>query len=449
MKALTQVLFVLFPWQVSDKMNKNFGIQYRPLSLVLLTIFLLQGYLSPPAALSETLVNKSNWKEVEGFLPDQIIEWIKNGEWIIHTADSLAYAPDGGLLSLTQPFFKETSKTNNGKFGVNNEGLLIDIKTDKPPAHIVGIPFPAIDPDDSQAGIKAIYNKYFYPLSFGNKLFDTSIITLGMSGIEKEMQVQLREFCITGLPSLKNTKNKKYIEKYSIAHIKKPFDMAGTAVMKWRYLNHRRDLDYVYIPAMHKVRRMSPTNNLDDLLRDDGKVSDYKWTLIGSAVTYVPFHSQEPIEMIPGDKRGEWKTNTKTGIKFGYTTKDWKGAPWCPLNPVWVKRKVLIIDAKSKNPGIKHGEQHIWIDAETFLPVYKFVKDQSQNPWKITILIGAYLANADRSFESVVATSQIVIDLKLKNSTIVNVMDVGQNFVFYASLNKSTFSLSGFQQFCR
>jgi hypothetical protein len=192
---------------------------------------------------------------------------------------------------------------------------------------------------------------------------------------------------------------------------------------------------------------MSPPQSPDNLFKDDRKVTDCQWSLIGTTVSYAPFHSQKPIEMVPGDKKGEWKTNIKTESGFGYTNKDWIGAPWCPLNTVWVKRKMLIIEAKSKDPKNKHGEHHIWLDAETFLPLYHFVKDLSENPWKISISISAYLASTDLNFETLGITKAVEVDLKQNNSTIVSFMDVSQPFVCFANLDIGNFSLSGFKQF--
>ena len=73
-----------------------------------------------------------------------------------------------------------------------------------------------------------------------------------------------------------------------------PADLNGTAALTWRYRDsEKRDSSWAYVPALRRVRAVSPANRSDgflgsDMSQDDGqffdgKPEDFTWTLKGDS----------------------------------------------------------------------------------------------------------------------------------------------------------------------
>ena len=89
--------------------------------------------------------------------------------------------------------------------------------------------------------------------------------------------------------------NPDRLEFYTQVLIKSPYDMEGTALMTWRYLDNRQDMLFGYVPAIRRVRRLTPAGRSDalfgsDFARDDGgyaaydgKIGDVDWKILGEA----------------------------------------------------------------------------------------------------------------------------------------------------------------------
>ena len=96
--------------------------------------------------------------------------------------------------------------------------------------------------------------------------------------------------------------------------------MNGIISLSWRYRGaDQRDSIWSYVPALRRVRQVSPANRSDgflgsDLTQDDGayfdgKVQDFTWKLVGEQDLLVLFDRpsfEEPakLERLPG---GGWR----------------------------------------------------------------------------------------------------------------------------------------------
>ncbi|MCI0637158.1 MAG: outer membrane lipoprotein-sorting protein, partial [Actinobacteria bacterium] len=78
----------------------------------------------------------------------------------------------------------------------------------------------------------------------------------------------------------------------NLALVVGPADLNGTAALTWRYRDAgRRDSTWSYVPALRRVRAVSPSNRSDGFLGSDtsqddaqffdAKVEDFQWTLAG------------------------------------------------------------------------------------------------------------------------------------------------------------------------
>ena len=58
--------------------------------------------------------------------------------------------------------------------------------------------------------------------------------------------------------------------KDQITRANSPYDMAGTAVLTWRYRDPKaEDNSFAYVPAIRRVRRMTPANRSDAMMGSD------------------------------------------------------------------------------------------------------------------------------------------------------------------------------------
>ena len=74
--------------------------------------------------------------------------------------------------------------------------------------------------------------------------------------------------------------------------------MKGTNILLWRYRDERMDSTFAYVPAIRRVRRMSPANRSDAFLGSDfcvddawgygGKINAFTWKVIKKTDQLLP-----------------------------------------------------------------------------------------------------------------------------------------------------------------
>jgi hypothetical protein len=358
------------------------------------------------------------------------------------------------------PYAIESFTANVGKYELNEEDIIIEAETGKMAKLILGFPFPKIDPDDPKAAIKIMYNKQYVTYVIGFKKFSTFVWWIGRStGFEREISIIFNDAYLTGFPGAREYKNPKDVERYALVSVKAPYDLAGTAQLMWRYLSAKADMNFAYVPAIRRVRRMSPANRsdgfvgsdfaVDDILAYDGKIPFFEWELIEKKEALVPFAGAEPTEA-EVNQRGEWETGRKRPtMRYGFQDEEWQGAPWAPLNPIYVKRPVWVIKAKSKDPYYNYGTQYIWVFADSWGPAYKMVHDRSEKFWKFLSTTTAGYETDDKKVKFLSWMDHLIVDTRREHATVISQLHPDTNLVFNAVLDLNDFSLAGFQKYCK
>jgi hypothetical protein len=431
--------------------------ELRYLGICLLTV-LLVVCRAPVASCDVSpgdVIDKSNWQKLEGLVPDPLLNWVKKGDWIIGIEelnyDPHAYQPDFALDGI---------KTNAGKYALGADEGIVDSETGKPPEYIIGIPFPGVDPNDQGAAVKMMHNNHYMQYLSADLRFSFGLIWMGRRGYEREVGAVWMQAAMDGWPGVRDRKNPNRMEKYAIALVQKPFDVKGTAIMTWRYLAAEKyDDSFGYIPAVRRVRRMSPANRSDafvgsDLCIDDangydGKVAAFEWKLLGQQEAIVPFYDPDPVRIVQ-DENGEWSTTSDVKeLIWGYRKEGWQGAPWAPTNMTWVKRPVHIMEVKPKDPYYNYGTHYMWIDAETYACNYKVIHDRSGAYWKTFVKGDSGLIDKDKTFRLLTVAIQLIVDDRSEHSTVIEDFSPKNIFTYYAQTDLNDFSLSGFQRFCK
>ena len=246
----------------------------------------------------------------------------------------------------------------------------------------MGRPFPDIRQDDPDAGYKVLWNTDLHrSTTAATAATSRNLNWVSRTGVERSAGQDVIFLYYDGQP-------KHYIPPANpdnllfqfLALTLSPADLQGTAALSWRYKDPgKRDASWAYVPALRRVRAVSPTNRSDgflgsDLSQDDGnffdgKPEDFTWKLVGrrEALRFTDPDSlagKVQRRALPG---GGWRTTfTNNDRTAGFQVKDWKGVAWAPVAAALAKRNVWVIEGTPKDQYYLYGKIELWIDDYTY-----------------------------------------------------------------------------------
>jgi hypothetical protein len=236
--------------------------------------------------------------------------------------------------------------------------------------------------------------------------------------------------------------------------------MAGSSIMTWRYRDPKKqDNSFAYSPMIRRVRRMSAANRSDalagsDLAIDDangydGKITAFTWKILRRQEGLIPVLDVEP-ERIVKNEEGEWETTKEIKpVVYGYQKEGWQGAAWAPTNFCWVKRPIIVIEMRPKDPYYNYGVQHLWVEAETYGCSWKVIHDKAGDYWKTLFISGTACESDDKSMRFLTVSSQQMIDDRANRSSVIEDCSPRNIWAYFAKVDINYFSLGGFQKFCK
>jgi len=427
--------------------------------LVVLSILFL-WLVSPAKAGTSTdepeplRIGKDNWKQVEGLVPDQMQVWLEQG-CIQLDVRKIDFSPWEYFPSYT----KESWEKNAGMFELDEKNQVVAKGTGELARAVVGLPFPKIAPDDTRAATKLMYNKQYLPYQLEAMIFTTNVSWIGGRGLERDVEAGYLDSYLTGWPGADKYDNPRGVERDSILRVRKPYDLAGTAVMLWRYFSSKADMNFSYVPAIRRIRRTSPANRsdgflgsdfcVDDIVGYDGKVPAFEWKLLEKREALIAMVSAQPLQVLPYGEKGWMISKDVKPLRYGYHEKESGLALWWPLDVIFVKRPILVVEGKARDPYYNYGTQHIWLDAETFVPAYKIVFDRSGEFWKIVMLDLVLFESGDGKKRFLGISDHVVVDVKREHATYLKLLDPSTEGVYFARINLNEYTLAGFQKYCK
>lgn len=344
------------------------------------------------------VLGKDNAELAEGILPPEILEHYKRGEYI----NAVGEWKDGDLKR--GEAFEKATASNLGRFDLTPEGTIIDKATGQQPPAIHGYPFPQIDRADPRAAVKIIWNYYYQFWSNGNRRNITRLDWLNRSAAERKtiMDVYFQQYDGVSEEDRRKSNPNNLLQQF-LATALEPNDMYGTTALSWRYRDPgKRDSNWAYVPALRRVRQVSPSNRSDgflgsDMSQDDGpyfdgKPEDFEWKLVGEQDI---LRLADP-NSLSGDTRfitlpnGGWRVPFKPIPMAGYQDPNWKGVAWAPVNWVLVRRPVWVIEAVPKDKYYLYGKIQLMIDRESFWGTWSRKFDW-QGELVMSYQIGGYL----------------------------------------------------------
>jgi hypothetical protein len=207
------------------------------------------------------------------------------------------------------------------------------------------------------------------------------MVWVGPKAKQREAVLESHLLFQEGVPPARAPKeNALNLAQQTRAVVTSPADLNGTTSLAWRFRDpEKQDQAWTYVPALRRVRQVSPANRSDgflgsDLSQDDGaifdgKPEDFEWKLVGERTTLA---LADPASLAGAVKRtvrpdggfdDEWPADSKVA---GYQDPGWTGLAWAPLAPVLVERKVWIVEATPRDPYYLFTKIELAIDQETF-----------------------------------------------------------------------------------
>ncbi|HZR79668.1 MAG TPA: DUF1329 domain-containing protein [Candidatus Binatia bacterium] len=319
-------------------------------------------------------IDQSTWKQVDGLLPPEILKHYREGEYqnpvAEWPADKYNWPPD----------FKSATESNEGKFKIGPTGEILSVETGQQPPFILGYPFPRIDPKDPQAGVKIVWNQFYRFYYYGNSYNESQVNWVSPTGMERRTDQRVSFAYYDGVTESERRPNPQNFLSQFLAVTDTPADLNGTAALSWRYRDPgKRDSSWAYVPALRRVRAVSPSNRSDgflgsDMSQDDGpffdgKPEDFEWTLKEETdgmriAESLNLEGKSKSKWIDG--KG-WDADWPDLPFIGYMDPDWKGVAWAPHGAaVLAKRRFWVVEGVPKDKYYLYGKLELWIDKITF-----------------------------------------------------------------------------------
>lgn len=391
----------------------------------------------------------------ESLLPESVARWVQKGDLVLEVGTL-----DYDLGEYWPPVAEDSFESNAGKYDLDEEDHIVHAGTGEAAIFVVGIPFPDLDSDDPKAAQKILYNKNYYTHSTGNQRLPLKVMWMNRRGKEREVAFEYQTDPLDGHGGAADERNPKGIERHYIIAVKHPPDIAGTNILNWRYRDVRPDSLFGYLPAIRRVRRMSPANRsdaflgsdicIDDAWGFDGKIQEFDWRLLARREVLVPFLDSSPQPLVVnGD--GEWKSTKEIKeVDFVFQRPGRTGVSWAPTNLVWVKRPVYILEGTPKDPYYNYGTFTLWLDAEVNLPMYyKVIHDRAGEYWKTLWMSYSGMRSADGRCRLIANTSMQAVDDRADHCTINEVCSPNHIWTWFAKQDRNDYSLAGFQRLCK
>jgi hypothetical protein len=360
------------------------------------------------------------------------------------------------------PFFKEYEKNElyeaasakfRGQARIGKDGAIEN--------YTAGRPFATEDIDckgDPQAGIKIIWNfaktwngdghRAVWSYTYWDR---GEQLPLYYEGQAKGIQMMERiepEYLAENQGDIFRGEKRRYISGLEITA---PFDARGIMLLSYRYKAAdgpldlaRNDDTWVYVPDLRRVRRISRAQRTDSVAGTDFTADDlrsfsgippqYSWECLGEA------HILGPM-------------NTKH-LGYPYST-DYNYGPYgfSYANDRWELRDTWIVRFDPKNDDHPYHHKDIYIDKNTYEPLYSFAYDRKRELWKIIWHNHRY--SEDWNGEDPKAKSGVwyptwqgidnkpVKDLRLSTDIIVNVQTGTGNRIEFVNNEGSPFTSKG------
>ena len=416
--------------------------------LIVLLLSLLFTFPCDPLVWAELQpgdrLGQKNWQEAEGLMPDLILRRFQDGSYearIVTLTDTLRWGSK----------FTAASEANAGKFTVDAEGSLLDAVTHTHPPFLYGYPFPRIDPSDPHAAAQVMYNFSYTLMQPDDADRFSNLHWVSPTRLERHVEFQGQILFYGSRFSGPIANPDATLRKAIVAGVS-PHEVVGVVILQWVYLDPRQwNSLWTFIPALNRVRRLTPANSSDrlfgsELTHDDpylfsGKVPYFTWKLVGVQDALVPYTLPNPKPLRPADQ-GYRLAFTEDFLQMGWETEGWKGKPWWPTSYRLVRRPVWVVEAVPKDPKYTTGRQVLWIDRELYVGYYKETYDKEGQQWRMILNSVSIARTAEGDFSVAQPDLTLSVDEQRNRASVELPLQPGQKLAFNVGLSSELFTQS-------
>ena len=324
------------------------------------------------------VVGFADIEKLKDYLPAQFWD---NREFFFYEGMQLQIGPTQRSYGTSDAYVAATEK-HKGEAKIGEDGALVN--------YTGGRPFPNETIDckgDPNAGVKIIWNfNKSWNGSGGNAAWSYTYwdrgeqLPLYYEGTSRTVKLAQNVEPQYADNNGDIFPNEKRLGAFGI-DVDAPFDARGILVLTYRYKNAdapikeaKNDDTWVYVPDLRRVRRISSAQRtdsvqgtdftMDDLRSFSGIPPQFKWQCLGEKKVIAP-------------------VNTKT-LAYPYTdTYNFGPYGFSYASDRWEVRDAWIVRFIPKNEDHPYHHKDIYIDKDTYEPLYSFAYDRKNELWKI------------------------------------------------------------------
>jgi len=363
-----------------------------------------EAFISPDVPPPGTVVEASNLERWKDFISPSIAWAVRRGAKLPVVANQ-PIELEPARAEATQRYSSQVRLSDDKTYMVN---------------YVAGIPFPFVQTDDPDAGIKMILN-----WDSRIVLDDLDIRNFGCqtgsfgdkSGLEVERDYITghfrRLYYVSRLyedpkPTWANPESIRYREM--LHPVLEPFDLKGAGFTYNRFQDPRRQDDsWLYFPQTKRVRRLSTAQRSEGVFGQDIDLDSYggyggnpswtQWRLLGTKTVIASMHARNlPSKWLPPP------------VDFLH-------------DDDWEPRDVWVLEGRSRLPGYAFGSRVIYVDRESFFIPYTEIFDLQGRLWKALVQNWAYRdkmrpeSKYSVGYQRTVLASVEMFDMQLNHAT--------------------------------
>jgi hypothetical protein len=359
------------------------------------------GYSAQPELQAGETIGPQNWGRVKGMVGENLLNRIKQG-YSFQIKNNPVIGPPREYVAASAQYA--------GQVKLGPRGELFN--------YTAGQPFPNIDTNDPQAGLKMAWNFYWrwigddYKTGGGTGQGKIIRYAIERDGSERRADVLHHSIKARGRVSLSADAllpGYEHIDWMQLRADEYPRDTSGTTTLEIRYASPDREDDlYRYVPSIRRVRRAPPIQrcatiapsefNFDDINSFGGKITDFNYRLLGRFKMLGNFvQDQIPFARRPGD--------------------------YLPSNEGWSVVDSYALEITPKDRSYCYPKKVIYIDPVNYEAFWTMIWDGGGNYWKEQFAFRSPVKLPDG--QEVLSVGTVVIaNLKNGRSTLVDAVRV-------------------------
>jgi len=366
-------------------------------------------------------IGPHNWQRVEGMVGQNLLRRIKQG-YTFKIAERRVYPPPKEYLEATERYSSQV------KLGPN--GQLLN--------YVAGVPFPKLNPNEPQAGLKLAWNFQWRWVGDDHKngggTKEGTIIRDVIEADGSERRADIVSYFIRTrgritLDPKPHIPGYEHIDWMQVRADEYPRDTSGRTTLEIRYADPKVEDDlYIYIPSLRRVRRappiqrcatLAPTEyNFDDINSFNGKITDFNYKLLGEKKMLGNFNQKRfPFHRKKGD--------------------------YLPLDEEWQVLDTYVLEITPKDSSYCYPKKIIHIDKILWDNVTVMIWDKKGRYWKEQFAFRTPTKLTDGRVVTSVGTV-VLVNVKNGRSTIVTPIRV-----YNQRYRPSLFTLTTLQKMIR